>query len=30
MKIAFFDFDGTIIKGDSLISFIRYAVGGIA
>ena len=28
MKIAFFDFDGTIIKGDSLISFIRYAVGG--
>lgn len=27
MTIAFFDFDGTITKSDSLIKFIRYAVG---
>lgn len=27
MKIAFFDFDGTITKKDSLIDFIRFAVG---
>ncbi len=27
MKIAFFDFDGTITKEDSTIKFIRYLVG---
>ena len=27
MKIAFFDFDGTITTDDSLIKFIRFAVG---
>ena len=27
MKIALFDFDGTITTSDSLIKFIRYAVG---
>lgn len=27
MKIAFFDFDGTITKKDSLIDFIKYALG---
>lgn len=27
MKVAFFDFDGTITKKDSLIDFIIYAVG---
>jgi len=26
-EIAFFDFDGTITSGDSLIKFIRFAVG---
>jgi len=26
-SIAFFDFDGTIVKGDSLLKFIRFAVG---
>ena len=29
MKIAFFDFDGTITKEDSTIKFIRYMVGDI-
>ena len=29
MKITFFDFDGTITTDDSLIKFIRYAVGDI-
>jgi len=29
MKIAFFDFDGTITKKDSTIKFIRYLVGDI-
>ena len=29
MKIAFFDFDGTITKEDSTIKFIRYLVGDI-
>ncbi len=29
MKIALFDFDGTITKDDTLIKFIRYAVGDI-
>jgi len=29
MKIALFDFDGTITIDDSLIKFIRYAVGDI-
>jgi len=29
MKIIFFDFDGTITTDDSLIKFIRYAVGDI-
>lgn len=29
MKIAFFDFDGTITSKDSLIDFIRFAVGDI-
>lgn len=27
MKISFFDFDGTVTKEDSLIKFIRFAVG---
>jgi phosphatidylglycerophosphatase C len=27
MKIAFFDFDGTITKKDTLIEFIKFAVG---
>ena len=27
MKIAFFDFDGTITKADSTARFIRYLVG---
>lgn len=27
MSIAFFDFDGTITKKDSLVKFIKYAVG---
>ncbi|MCI5223618.1 MAG: haloacid dehalogenase-like hydrolase [Candidatus Electrothrix sp. AR4] len=27
IKIAFFDFDGTVTKSDSLIGFIQYAVG---
>lgn len=26
MKFAFFDFDNTIVKGDSIVSFIRYSV----
>lgn len=26
MKFAFFDFDNTLAKGDSIISFLRYAV----
>jgi len=26
-SIAFFDFDGTIVKGDSLLKFTRFAVG---
>ena len=30
MKIAFFDFDGTITKDDSTAKFIRYFVGDIA
>ena len=30
MKIAFFDFDGTITKEDSTAKFIRYFVGDIA
>lgn len=29
MKIAFFDFDGTITKKDSLLDFIRFYVGDI-
>lgn len=29
MKIAFFDFDGTITKVDTLIDFIRYAKGDL-
>jgi phosphatidylglycerophosphatase C len=29
MNIAFFDFDGTISKDDSLFKFIRFAVGDI-
>jgi phosphatidylglycerophosphatase C len=29
MKIAFFDFDGTITTHDSLIEFIRFAVGDV-
>ncbi len=29
MKLALFDFDGTITTDDSLIKFIRYAVGNI-
>lgn len=29
MKIAFFDFDGTITNRDSLLGFIRFAVGDI-
>ena len=29
MKIALFDFDGTITKEDSLIKFISFAVGEI-
>jgi len=27
MNIAFFDFDGTITKKDTLIEFIKYSVG---
>ena len=30
MKIAFFDFDGTITKDDSTAKFIRYFFGDIA
>lgn len=29
MKIAFFDFDGTITIDDSMIKFIRYAIGDL-
>tara|TARA_B100001778_G_scaffold115826_1_gene95027 strand:- start:264 stop:851 length:588 start_codon:yes stop_codon:yes gene_type:complete len=29
MKIAFFDFDGTITKDDSTVKFIRYYVGDL-
>jgi phosphatidylglycerophosphatase C len=29
MRLAFFDFDGTITKDDSLIKFIRFVVGDI-
>ncbi len=29
MKISFFDFDGTVTKEDSLIKFIRFAVGDV-
>jgi len=29
MEIAFFDFDGTVTKRDSLIEFIKYSVGEI-
>ena len=29
MRIAFFDFDGTITKQDTLIEFIRFFVGDI-
>ena len=29
MRIAFFDFDGTITKQDTLIKFIRFFVGDI-
>ena len=29
MKIAFFDFDGTITKKDSTIGFIRFFVGDL-
>lgn len=29
MKIAFFDFDGTITTDDSLLKFIRFAVGDV-
>lgn len=28
MGIAIFDFDGTLFRGDSLIAFARYAIGG--
>ena len=29
MRIAFFDFDGTVTRRDSLSEFIRYAVGPV-
>ena len=29
MNLALFDFDGTITKNDSLIKFIRFAVGDL-